>query len=216
MHWTLQQWRDSSSPGHCSQLQWPETDRMTCWSPRHRRSHRWDRNSSVLEFFCFLCFISTNFYFFLFTLFTVTEISDGSWPSGRQCLSGAATGANSRGQQWRCRLKDHSHSVDQLQAVKGTVFLIHGFHWICIFIVIHFYDLLSETFPGMKKKTQPLPVTAAAPPLTPVNSHLLPVFISSQVQMTSVILNINMSLCLCLHINVVLALNYIRNVVHLL
>lgn len=41
----------------------------------------------------------------------------------------------------------------------GSVFLF--------FIVIHFYDLLSETFPGMKKKTQPLPVTAAAPPLTP-------------------------------------------------
>lgn len=91
-----------------------------------------------------------------------------------------------------------------------------GFTGSVFFIVIHFYDLLSETFPGMKKKTQPLPVTAAAPPLTPVNSHLLPVFISSQVQMTSVMLNINMSLCLCLHINVVLALNYIRNVVHLL
>lgn len=141
MHWTLQQWRDSSSPGHCSQLQWPETDRMTCWSPRHRRSHRWDRNSSILEFFCFLCFISTNFYFFLFTLFTVTEISDGSWPSGRQCLSGAATGANSRGQQWRCRLKDHSHSVDQLQAVKGTVFLIHGL--IHVSLDLYFYFLSS-------------------------------------------------------------------------
>lgn len=54
---------------------------------------------------------------------SVSAVSDSSGSPGWQCLPAAAPGANSRGQQRRRSLKDHSHSSNRFHTVIGSVAL---------------------------------------------------------------------------------------------
>ena len=52
--------------------------------------------------------------------YTVSEVTVNSWSSDWQRLPAAAPSTDSRGQQWRCSLQDHSYPSDQRHFLRGN------------------------------------------------------------------------------------------------